>query len=141
MVIKPKRGQRIQVNSSKLIYELVNGIIASLEPFDRDKEHFFVIGVTRALTVRYIDWVTMGTMHATFVEPREVFRNAILQGASAVALSHNHPSGFPEPSRQDKETNDKLVEAGKIIGIKIIDHVIVADGAYYSFADEGRLNS
>lgn len=139
MVVKPKKGQKISVSGSREIYELLSGLFDLLEPFDKDKEHFWVIGLTRAMTVRYLDWVSMGTMHGTVAEPREVFRNAILHGASSIILAHNHPSGNIRPSREDIDITKTLIAGGKILKIKVLDHVIIVDGDYYSFNDEGKL--
>lgn len=80
--------------------------------------------------------ISIGTLNSTLVHPREVFRPAIREGANAVLLSHNHPSGEPEPSREDIAITLRLVEAGKIIGIPVLDHVIVGDKKYVSLKQE-----
>ena len=85
--------------------------------------------------------VTRGTLDASIVHPREVFRSAISESAAAVILVHNHPSGDPAPSREDREVTDQLVAAGRLIGIPIIDHVVVGDGRYVSFVEMGLLDS
>lgn len=139
MIIELKEKQKILVNGSRLVYTLVWDCLKCMQPFDQEKEIFFVIGVTRAFRVKYLDMVSMGTMHATIVEPREVFRNAILHGASSIIVVHNHPSNNVKPSHQDKDTTKILVSAGNIINIKVIDHLIVGKDGYYSFADEGIL--
>ncbi len=139
MVVKPKKGQKIFCNGSKQIYKIIWGLIKVMQPFDKDKEHFFVIGVNRAYLMRYIDHVSTGTIHGTIAEPREVFRNAIHLGASCIILAHNHPSGSLIPSRPDIKVTKELVEAGKILKIEVIDHVIVSSEGYYSFSDEGEI--
>ena len=110
-----------------------------MQPFDRDKEHFFVIGINCDYRMRYIDHVSTGTMHSTIAEPREVFRNAIHLAASRIILSHTHPSGSLIPSSRDISVTDELVKAGKILRIDVVDHVIVSHEGYYSFFDEGKL--
>ena len=70
--------------------------------------------------------ITVGTLDASLVHPREVFRPAIRDAASAVLLVHNHPSGDPTPSREDHQVTDRLTEAGKLLGINVLDHIIVA---------------
>jgi DNA repair protein RadC len=85
-----------------------------------------VIGVNRALNVHFLDWVAMGSMHSLIVEPREIFRNAILHGASSIILVHNHPSGEVEPSRQDIEMTKNVIEAGKVLRIAVMDYLIVS---------------
>lgn len=140
MVVKPKKGQKILCNGSKQVYKIIWGLIRAMQPFDRDKEHFFVIGMTRAYVMCYIDHVSTGTMHGTIAEPREVFRNAIHLGASCIILVHNHPSGLLIPSQMDIRVTKELMEAGKILKIDVIDHVIVSHEGYYSFSDEGKLD-
>jgi DNA repair protein RadC len=141
MVIELKEKQKVLVGGSKPVYKLVWSCIQSMQPFDREKEMFFVIGVTRALQVKFIDMVSMGTLHTVIVEPREVFRNAILHGANSIILCHNHPSGNFKPSNEDKKVTETMVNAGKILHISVVDHVIVSSDGYYSFADEGELCS
>jgi len=140
MVIKPKKGQKIECNGSKQIHKIIWGLIKAMQPFDKDKEHFFVIGINRAFCLRYLDHVSEGSLHGTIAEPREVFRNAIHLGASSIILAHNHPSGNLTPSRNDISITRELVQAGKILKIEVVDHIIVSHEGYYSFSDEGKLN-
>ena len=71
--------------------------------------------------------ISQGSLSASIVHPREVFKAAILNNAASIILAHNHPSGDPEPSREDIETTKRLVEAGKIIGIEVLDHIIIGE--------------
>ncbi|HWY98060.1 MAG TPA: JAB domain-containing protein [Bacteroidia bacterium] len=110
-----------------------------MQPFDQGKEHLFAIGVNRAFRILYLDWISMGSVSGTVAEPREVFRTAVLQGASSLILVHNHPSGNFKPSNEDKKVTETMVNAGKILHINVVDHIIVSSDGYYSFADEGEL--
>jgi len=83
--------------------------------------------------------ISLGTLSGAPVHPREVFRVAIFDNAAAIALVHNHPSGEPAPSRDDREITARLVEAGRLLGIRVLDHVIVADKGHFSFVEEGLL--
>lgn len=83
--------------------------------------------------------VTRGILDASLVHPREVFRGAILHNAAAIVVVHNHPSGNPLPSAEDRAVTRALSEAGRIIGIRLLDHVVVGETTHYSFADEGAL--
>ncbi len=83
--------------------------------------------------------VSQGTLNASLVHPREVFRSAVREAAAALVLVHNHPSGDPTPSREDLEITDRLVEAGGVLGIRVLDHVVIADGRFYSFRERGQL--
>jgi DNA repair protein RadC len=83
--------------------------------------------------------VSQGTLTASLVHPREVFRAAIRRAAAALVLVHNHPSGDPAPSAEDRQVTDRLVKAGELLGIRILDHVVVAERGYYSFSEQGGL--
>lgn len=83
--------------------------------------------------------VTRGTLDASLVHPREVFRPAIVESAAAIILVHNHPSGDPAPSPDDRAVTTQLAEAGRLLGIPVVDHVIVGDGCYISFVEAGLL--
>ena len=83
--------------------------------------------------------VTRGVLDASVVHPREVFRVAIAENAAAVLLVHNHPSGDPTPSPEDRAVTKQLVEAGVVIGIPVVDHVVIGDGRFVSFVDAGFL--
>jgi DNA repair protein RadC len=81
--------------------------------------------------------VSIGSLNANIVHPREVFKSALLESSASVILSHNHPSGDPTPSREDIAVTEKLIEGGKLLGIDVLDHVIIGDGRYVSLKDEG----
>jgi DNA repair protein RadC len=83
--------------------------------------------------------VSEGSLTASLVHPREVFRPAILEAAAGLLCVHNHPSGDPAPSPEDLQITRRLVEVGRLIGIRVLDHVIVGENEYFSFADEGMI--
>lgn len=83
--------------------------------------------------------VTMGTLTESLVHPREVFREAVKRSAAAIAIVHNHPSGDNRPSAYDRDVTSRIAEAGNLMGIKLIDHIIVGDKGYFSFRDEGLM--
>lgn len=85
--------------------------------------------------------VSVGTLTASLVHPREVFRDAIRCGCAALILVHNHPSGDPAPSAEDREVTDRLERAGRLLGIRVVDHVIVADGGHFSFREAGLVGA
>lgn len=95
---------------------------------DMKKEHFMIIPLStrnKKIGKPYPIPVSTGTLNASLVHPREVFKEAIARSASSVVLAHNHPSGDPEPSEEDLRITKRLVEAGKIIGIEVLDHIII----------------
>jgi DNA repair protein RadC len=106
---------------------------------DHKKEHFVIFFLdSRNQEIRR-DVISVGSLNASLVHPREVFEPAVKNLAAQVILAHNHPSGDTEPSENDLELNKRLVEAGKILGIEVIDHVIIAKNGYLSFKEKGIL--
>ncbi|MDZ4699675.1 MAG: JAB domain-containing protein [Rhodothermales bacterium] len=103
-------------------------------------EEFLTVNLNTANVVINIVHLTRGGLAASIVEPRMVFQAAILSNAAAIVCCHNHPSGNPEPSREDIRITRQLVEAGKILGIPIHDHLIITGRAYTSFAERGLMN-
>ncbi|MDO8686526.1 MAG: DNA repair protein RadC [Clostridiales bacterium] len=91
---------------------------------------------TKNCIVKQLD-ISVGSLSASIVHPREVFAEAVKAACSAVLFVHNHPSGDPEPSGEDIETTKRLCNAGNIIGIKVLDHIIIGDGHYISFKERG----
>lgn len=83
--------------------------------------------------------ISCGTLNSSLVHPREVFKQAIKKSANKIILIHNHPSGSVEPSLEDINITNRLVECGKIIGIEVIDHIIIGDGIYFSFKEKGKM--
>ena len=100
------------------------------------QEHFICVTVNNKNCVMDHYVVSIGTVSETLVHPREIFRKAIIDGASSVILCHNHPSGVLTPSREDIEVTNRLVECGKLIGIKVLDHVIISKSSYLSMREE-----
>jgi DNA repair protein RadC len=107
---------------------------------DVDREHFVVLLLTQKNRVTGVNTVSMGSLTASIVHPREVFKGAILSNAASIICGHNHPSTDCQPSREDRALTQRLVEAGKLLGISVLDHVIIGgEGRYFSFADENLL--
>ena len=103
---------------------------------DRDKEHFWSIGLDIKMVVKYVEVVTIGTLDASLVHPREVFRFAIMQGVASIIIGHNHPSGDIQPSIQDRAVTRSLANAGKLLGVPLHDHLIIGmNGKRFSFAE------
>jgi len=104
-----------------------------------DREHFVVLHLDTKHQVLATETVSIGSLNSTVVHPRELFKTAIRRSAAAVILAHNHPSGDPAPSPEDLSITARLVEAGRILGIEVLDHVIIGDGRYFSFKKEGKI--
>ena len=106
---------------------------------DRDREEFVVAFLDTANTLTGLHVASVGGLAASIVEPRQVFKAAVLANAAAVLLAHNHPSGNPEPSREDVAVTRQLVEAGKVMGIPVHDHLILTDHGHTSLAERGLM--
>lgn len=111
-------------------------------PTLRDLKHeiFKVVLLDAKNAVTKETTISEGSLTLSVVHPREVFALAVRESAAAVIVLHNHPSGDPTPSPEDRELTSRLVAAGTLLGIRVLDHVIIGDGRYVSFADEGWLN-
>jgi DNA repair protein RadC len=120
-------------SSAAQVYELFRDLSRE------SKEHFVCLHLDVKHRLLCFDRVAVGTLDGSLVHPREVFKGALLSSAASVVLLHNHPSGDPAPSAEDREVTRKLVEAGKLVGVPVLDHVIVGDGAFYSFSEQGLL--
>lgn len=103
------------------------------------QEHFFVLLLDGRHRVLGEEVVSLGTLTASLVHPREVFRPAIRASAAALVLVHNHPSGDPEPSPEDRSVTERLASAGELLGVPVLDHVIVAERGFRSLRDDGAL--
>ena len=113
------------ISSPADVEGLLRGRIANL-----DRENFVVVLLNTKNEVLEVSTVSVGTLSASLVHPREVFKPAIRASAASVVLAHNHPSGKVEPSREDKEVTRRLCDASEIIGIEVLDHVILGDGRF-----------
>jgi DNA repair protein RadC len=105
----------------------------------RPVEHFGIVMLDTKHRLIRTTVVSVGSIDSTVVHPREVFREASIAGAAAIVLFHNHPSGDPAPSRDDLVLTARLMEAGDVMGIAVVDHLIVAEGRYFSLAEAGAL--
>ncbi|MBA2692543.1 MAG: DNA repair protein RadC [Rubrobacter sp.] len=112
---------------------LLRGRIAN-----QDRENFVAVLLNTKNEVIESPTISVGTLSSSLVHPREVFKPAIRASAASVVLSHNHPSGKVEPSREDKEVTKRLVEAAEIIGIEVLDHVIIGE-EHFSMKEAGML--
>lgn len=99
------------------------------------KEFFKVLLLNTKGEIISVEDASIGDLSSTIVHPREIYSSAIRRSAAAVVFVHNHPSGNPQPSQEDVDVTNRLMEAGKILGIKVLDHIVIGDGTYVSFKD------
>ena len=108
---------------------------------DKDREEFVIVLLDTSNSVAGIAQISVGGLAASIVEPRQVFKTAILANAAAIICLHNHPSGNPEPSREDLRITRQLVGAGKLMGVPVHDHVIITQDTYTSLAERGLMGA
>ncbi|MFV2046286.1 RadC family protein [Metabacillus sp. YM-086] len=148
--MKKKPAKRVNIVSLKLVKEsslLYKGRCVRspedgyqlLKQFlgDVDREYFVVVCLDTKNQPTAINICHIGSLNASIVHPRECFKPAILSNAASILVGHNHPSGQASPSREDVEVTKRLVEAGKIIGIDVLDHIVLGDGEYVSLKEKG----
>lgn len=117
--------------------EAVYDLISDMSRLDR--EHFVVLHLNGKNNIIARETVSIGSLQNSIVHPREVFRGAIYNASAAIILVHNHPSGDPTPSTDDKVITTRLSEVGALIGVDVLDHIIVGENRYYSFCGSGDL--
>ena len=106
---------------------------------DKDREEFIIVLLNTANVILGLSQISVGGLSASIVEPRQVFKVAVLANAAAIILCHNHPSGNVEPSREDIRITQQLVEAGKLMGVPVHDHLIIGQNTYTSLAERGLI--
>lgn len=104
-----------------------------------DREHFRVVLLNTKNRVLDVETVSIGSLNSSLVHPREVFKRAVQRSAAALILVHNHPSGDPSPSPEDVEITRRLCEAGRVLGIEVLDHIIIGDHLFISFKERGLM--
>jgi DNA repair protein RadC len=154
----PVKSRTIRLKQIRAVYETLvikEEVDRYLQPFTRytspeqvfdtfsflrieAKEYFFAIHLDGKNRICCVDEVSVGSLNQSIVHPREVFKTALLSSAAAIILLHNHPTGDPTPSREDIEITRRLREAGEIIGVKLMDHIIIGD-SFVSFVSQGLL--
>ena len=115
-------------------HQILQGYFAALPC-----EHFIVMLLNTKNRVTAVSPVSTGSLNASIVHPRELFQRAILGNAASLILAHNHPSGDPTPSPEDIELTKRLVDAGKLLDISVLDHIIIGDGCFASLKEKGYL--
>ena len=131
-----KRVLEVNDTSSPTISNAKDAVAQLTDLRDLKKEHFVVLYLNARNQLVHKETVSIGTLNANLVHPREVFEPAIKHSAANIIVAHNHPSGDSKPSEDDLEITKRLTEAGKIMGIEIADHIIVAKNSHLSFKEE-----
>jgi DNA repair protein RadC len=126
--------EKVQVTSPRAVAEFLMPQYGN-----RPVEQFGIVLLDTKHKVLRTTVLSVGTLDASIVHPREIFREATAGGAAAIVLFHNHPSGDPEPSPEDKRLTERMIAAGLVMGIDVLDHIILGDTRYFSFREKGTL--
>jgi DNA repair protein RadC len=125
---------RAQVQRPEDAVRLVAPLLAG-----HDREHCVLVALDARHRLLRLDTVSVGTVDHTFMGPREIYRDALAAGASALLLAHNHPSGDPTPSADDRQVTRRLAQAGALLGVELLDHLVIGDPDWVSLARLGIL--
>jgi DNA repair protein RadC len=136
-VVRERRQGYGLLRRVKNASDIFEAFRAHFEPVDR--EQFIAIILDGRNQVIGFNVISVGTLTTALVHPREVFKPAIVAGAAALILVHNHPSGDPEPSQEDRALTERLKQVGELIGIRVLDHLVIGDGRYVSLVERGLL--
>jgi DNA repair protein RadC len=135
-----KDQKKVAVANPKDIAVIMQQILKRENKMGRAQEHFWVIGLNNANKILFIELIALGRQNRVDTKPPDVFRMAIYKLALRLIMVHNHPSGELVPSRGDINFTDRILKVGEIINIEVLDHLIVTEKGYVSFADEGIMD-
>lgn len=150
MKYKNKRVNIVSISMVKESSVLYSGRVMSspkdgvnlVKPFleNSDREKLIVVGLDTKNQPTFLETVSVGTLNSSMVHPREVFKSAILGNSASIVMFHNHPTGNSNPSKDDINITTRIYEAGKILGINLIDHIIIGDNEFVSLRENGYIN-
>lgn len=138
MKIKVKDSMK-KVTRPEDIYKLLDGYFAGLDKIDQDKEHCFVFHIDSRNHIKIMELVSIGTLDSSLVHPREVYTRAVSERSAKICVAHNHPSGDAEPSHEDIMITQRLVKAGDLLGVKVVDHIIYTKNGYSSMKEKNLM--
>jgi DNA repair protein RadC len=135
------QNSKITIRDQRDVAKVFVDLLSLEDKIDQDKEHFYVMHLDVKNHVKMVELVSLGTLNASLVHPRETFRRAIIAGSASIIVAHNHPSGEVEPSDEDTKVTKLLFEAGTLLGITLFDHVIFTNDTFFSFREnkEGKI--
>ena len=134
-----KRALEVNDTNLPVISDAKDAVAQLSDMRDLKKEHLVTLYLNAKNQLVHKETISMGTLNANLVHPREVFEPALKYSAAQIIVAHNHPSGDPKPSEDDLEVTKRLTEAGKMMGIELMDHVIVSKNSHFSFKEEKLL--
>jgi DNA repair protein RadC len=137
------RNSTIEIRDSRDVARVFQDLFRLEDAIDQDKEHFYVMHVDSRRRINLVELVAIGTLNHAEVHPRETYRRAVIEGSYSILVAHNHPTGEVTPSEANSKTTKRLHEAGEILQIPFLDHVIFTakNGQFFSFRDNKTQSS
>lgn len=139
MNIRLKEQDKIRVSTASDVFGIMQRILLRESKRSRNKEHFWTISLDNSHRIINIELVSLGTVNKTLVDPVEVLSIPLQKRAVKLIFVHNHPSGQLDPSEEDKDITDNLIQAAQLMHLEVIEHLIISEESYYSFALTGLL--
>lgn len=139
MEVLLEEDDRIKLLNTDAVFNIMQRILLRENDIDRNREHFWVIGLENNNRILFIELVSLGSINKTIVEPMEVFSFALQKRAVKIIMVHNHPSGELTPSFADKDITDHMIQVGLIVNTPVLDHLIISEKAFLSFRDIGLM--
>ena len=127
------RNKKQRMASSYDVAQVFQDLLKLEDKIDQEKEHFYVMHLNGRQEIKLVELVVIGTMTEMMVHPRETFRRAVIEGSASIIIAHNHPSGEVDPSDDDLTFTRRMHEAGEILGIPLLDHIVFSPIKFYSF--------
>ena len=132
------KDSKIQVHGAAEVTKVFQDILALEDKIEQYKEHYYVMHLNIRSQVIMVELVTVGTVSSSLVHPRETFRRAVMAGAASIIIAHNHPSGEADPSDEDTKITQLMFDAGNLLGITMLDHIIFTNDNYFIFRNNGK---
>ncbi len=137
MILSEKTNEKLI--EPKAVADFIRKALLLEDQIGQQREHVWVIGLSTRQTVQYFELVSLGTLNASMVHPREVFAHAIAHHSASIILAHNHPSGDLTPSQEDIAITERIKNCGEILGIAVVDHLIISFTSHVSMREKGHI--
>lgn len=132
------KDSKLRIKSAEDTAKVFRDLLMLEDAIEQDKEHFYVMLLDIRSRIKMVEVVFVGTLTSSLVHPRETFRRAIAEGAASIIIAHNHPSGEADPSDEDTKVTKQMFEAGQVLGITMLDHIVFSSDGYFSFRENRK---
>lgn len=132
------KDSKLRIKSAEDTAKVFRDLLMLEDTIEQDKEHFYVMLLDIRSRIKMVEVVFVGTLTSSLVHPRETFRRAIAEGAASIIIAHNHPSGEADPSDEDTKVTKQMFEAGQVLGITMLDHIVFSKDGFFSFRDNRK---